>query len=879
MTSEKTVHTSANLRQQTVISDIANTYDEEGKLKTTIDNIEKTRSEYVPIVDDDYDYDYGKESYIRTDYVDGKQTSITKQEEDFSGNLLREEVTTGNASNQDKIVESEVNTYSNDGMGRLKTTRDQDGTLTEYSYDELGREIKTVITNGSKQETEQKTYYPNGQVKTETAVDGTTTSYKYDSMNRVISKTVSKGTESFTWNTSYEYGDVMIRTGKGGNLATETISNVYIQKEINPNGKVTSITYTNGKGQVVRKQENGSNTDYTYDQNGNVVVEVVSGVQAGKEEYTTLTVSVYDENARVTHSIKNPVYKNGTFSYDKNSSSMTKMTYDEKGNVLTSTDANGNITRYEYDETSRINKVTLPDRSGKNQMNYSYIDADADGNATTVTTNAKNAVSTVKVDAGGRTLETVDKNSSGNDIITKEYYDSKGNHIKTLYSNNAYKKYEYDLANKIVTTTSYNSKGTQTGITKSYEDRKGNVIKSIDYTVNDKTITPLRYSGYEYDFLGRKIAEYEIDGTEAPTNEQKVATKISYTYDVDGNVKTVTYGKNSDIKRLTYNYNDFGWLTNIKAIVVKGQGEKEVIVREYKYNSNGTVREMKECTDILNEAVNYITKTYTYDSFCRVSSMVYMNANGKQVETYSYSYDKNSNIVRKNVQYGYSKVDVYENKQYVYNELGQLVETISSNKEGKSTSTFYKYDVVGNRIEMIDNKINCTTKYEYNDLNQLLSSTTINNVTKKETSKIKYAYDQNGNQISKEDAITKESVSYEYDVENRLVNVSGKKTDGTSYTQENRYNGSGQRIYKRDMEIGATTKVDVTRYYYQDGMVAYTTNESGNLKTFNYYGVDNNIIGSTRYNSGNVEYYLYNKDIQGSTTNIRKRSIAGTPKP
>ena len=70
------------------------------------------------------------------------------------------------------------------------------------------------------------------------------------------------------------------------------------------------------------------------------------------------------------------------------------------------------------------------------------------------------------------------------------------------------------------------------------------------------------------------------------------------------------------------------------------------------------------------------------------------------------------------------------------------------------------------------------------------------------------------------------------------------------------------------MEVGATTKVDVTRYYYQNGMVAYTTNESGNLKTFNYYGVDNNIIGSTRYHSGNVEYYLYNKDIQGSTTNI-----------
>ncbi|MDO5292268.1 MAG: RHS repeat-associated core domain-containing protein [bacterium] len=52
-------------------------------------------------------------------------------------------------------------------------------------------------------------------------------------------------------------------------------------------------------------------------------------------------------------------------------------------------------------------------------------------------------------------------------------------------------------------------------------------------------------------------------------------------------------------------------------------------------------------------------------------------------------------------------------------------------------------------------------------------------------------------------------------------------------------------------------------------MVAYTTDESGKLKTFNYYGADNNIISTTRYNSsGAATYYVYNKDIQGSTTNI-----------
>ena len=61
-----------------------------------------------------------------------------------------------------------------------------------------------------------------------------------------------------------------------------------------------------------------------------------------------------------------------------------------------------------------------------------------------------------------------------------------------------------------------------------------------------------------------------------------------------------------------------------------------------------------------------------------------------------------------------------------------------------------------------------------------------------------------------------------YDVENRLSTATVTKKSGTSgnetvsLTQENLYNGDGQRIQKK--EAG-----EVTNYFYEDGMVSYTT--------------------------------------------------------
>ena len=79
-----------------------------------------------------------------------------------------------------------------------------------------------------------------------------------------------------------------------------------------------------------------------------------------------------------------------------------------------------------------------------------------------------------------------------------------------------------------------------------------------------------------------------------------------------------------------------------------------------------------------------------------------------------------------------------------------------------------------------------------------------------------------------------------YDAENRLSKVTRTSTvaDGTeeSFVQENLYNGDGQRIQKKE---GAK----ITNYFYQDGVVSYTTNANDDVKVIqNLLGLEGNII-------------------------------------
>ena len=126
-----------------------------------------------------------------------------------------------------------------------------------------------------------------------------------------------------------------------------------------------------------------------------------------------------------------------------------------------------------------------------------------------------------------------------------------------------------------------------------------------------------------------------------------------------------------------------------------------------------------------------------------------------------------------------------------------------------------------------------------------------------------YDYDANGNQTDVKNTKTGENQTYVYDSENRLSQVSVTKDGKTAVIQQNIYNGEGQRIQKIDGD-------ETTNYYYQNGVVAYTTDTDGNQNSQNLIGTDGNVLATERFQQNATQYYLYNKDIQGGTSSLVK---------
>jgi RHS repeat-associated protein len=222
-------------------------------------------------------------------------------------------------------------------------------------------------------------------------------------------------------------------------------------------------------------------------------------------------------------------------------------------------------------------------------------------------------------------------------------------------------------------------------------------------------------------------------------------------------------------------------------------------------------------------------------------------------ESFTYSYDKNSNIVseRHINNWQFPKLD--ETRTYTYDAQGRLIKSVKTNnlKTADKLTTEYQFDLVGNRRYETENGVRRESKY--NGLNQLIISQGGSPATTTQ-----YTYDANGNQVTAKvgnNAIT----TYTYDTENRMT----RAVKGTEAINTNTYRSDGQRITKTD-KAGTTTN-----YFYQAGVVLYTTDAKDNKTTHNLLGGSDNVIASKRYTGTQANRYVtYNKDIRTSTTTL-----------
>lgn len=672
------------------------------------------------------------------------------------------------------------------------------------------------------------------------------------------------------------------------NQQAEEKSNVKSTTVYNNKNEIVSQSFVDYDGRTVKELSNGLYIDYTYDASGRVFTEYTngtnqnnpSGIDDGK-----LIVKTYDEKGNQTATVTNPEISGNTLKVGKDSI-VTTNEYNQNGNLIKSTDGEGNQTKYEYDEQGRTTKVITPSDATNT---YSYDELIKDGNDRGVVDTVTDALGRVSktTNNGSDQITKIEDIASTKSIVKTYEYDSNGRQTKEIYSDGSYIQNTYeDATGELIKSTRIDDSGNVEGYTQ-YEYTVDDKVKSaIDY----KSGKPYRYTYYEYDAYGRNTGVAEINATSTPTTEKIKDSMIKYVYDVDDNIIKIYYPNSSKdkLKGIKFIYNKDKWITEIDGILSGGDDDTTVI-RKYDYYSNAKVRTIRDYKNFINKGTDYIQRDYSYDKIDRVVSMIYSTSDNPNIvkEKYEYKYDKNSNITYKHELSNYEDSRKDEEVFYAYDEEGRLVKSEKNNKlTYKTVRCTYKYDKVGNRTyesefetdTVVTDQSKTTGYYSYNgynELNQLTSSTVIecadgSNVKSYSKS---YNYDNKGNQISVTDSGKKTNTTYKYDVNSQLIDVEIKTNGVITSKQHNEYNGQGQRILKTDTQIeGNKVNSQTINYYYEGSLLLYTTDEKGNKTSQNIIGNDSNTFATIRYDSGTQTEYFYSKDVQGSVVAILNNS-------
>lgn len=449
-----------------------------------------------------------------------------------------------------------------DAMGNILCTRDANGNTTTLTYDSMNTFAKTTVNPLGHVVTTQ--YYGVdgvatdkglfGQVKSVTDPNNQTTTSEYDAFGRKSKTTTPDGlitTATYNYGIGFTIGTQHVLTStSGAGLATA----------------LTSATYFDGLGRSLKKESTGPDakiivTEVQYDSRGAVrkkslayfkTLESVTGRWATTSydalgrvvrmdspdstrglacfaDWVTVTIDAADHRKRETkdaygRTVRVDEYQSTTSTCDTavgTPYATTTYQYDVQGNLLSVTDAKGNVSTMTYDTLGRKTAMHDPDMG-----NWSYL-YDAAGNLTKQT-DAKGQVLWFQYDALNRRVQ--------KDFTTQ----------KAVGSGDV--RYTYD-----------GSTNNRKGRLQQVVDASGTVVFQYDglgrITQSDKTLDGTTYTTQStYDGLGRlltvtypsapaKTISYAYNGPVLDKVFESTTTYIQYiNYNAFGQAGTTTYG-------------------------------------------------------------------------------------------------------------------------------------------------------------------------------------------------------------------------------------------------------------------------------------------------------------------------------------------------
>ncbi len=703
-----------------------------------------------------------------------------------------------------------------DSAGRVTAKHDAEGYCTEFCHDAVGNIVSEVNQNGG---TTLRTYDANGNLLTVTDAEGNTTRHWYDSMSKLI-RTV----DALGGATVYKYsqaGDLLSVTDASGNTVT--------------------YEYDDYGNKVKETDANGNVKQFVYDANNNLTVTI--------DAQRNVTTHTYDSCNRLV-SVTNAEDRKVCYEYDAlgNRIAVTdakgntvRTTYDANGNILCVTDAKGNIqTAYEY-----------------NELNLAVAVIDAIGNTTEYCYNGIGKTCSI-TDALGHSKQFIyDRRGNNTDVIdalgnrSSMYYNGLGNVTSIHGPTGAKTQYTYDSMGRLVAET----------------NTMNNVVR-IGYNELNRKESYTNGRGqkhrYTYDAMGRMRAHV------------KPEDDVSYTYDKNGNLLTVT-DKNGTISReydelnrvtkytdtfgneIGYEYDKIGNL--IKLTYPDGTAVK------YTYDANNNMTSVTDwagrVTRYTYDENNLVTKvvkpdksvtTTTYDTAHRITSSVERRSTGSLISGYKYTFDDLGRISTE------SCLDKGTKFWYTYDSLSRIVHKLTTDLYGNHMyEESYEYDAAGNIRYTTDNCCE-ENSYSYTSNNRLKSYNGYN-----------VGFDEDGNMLYFYQDGTKCSLTY--DSSNRLLSAkSCKYTYNAENTRIKKVYGSTATTYVYNtvaklsqllvMKKGST----ITKYVYGLGLIGEECNGAFKTYHFDYRGSTVALTNINGVVTNIFTYDTYGKLTEGSSS-------------
>jgi RHS repeat-associated protein len=444
-------------------------------------------------------------------------------------------------------------TFGYDTVGDLTSVTDPDGNAsstagdytTTSTYDTFGQLRTSTDANGHT--THYDAFDPNGYPQTITDATTRATTYTYDVRGNVLTITDPlQHTSSFTYDVYGRPGDASRGSaGFASKIPKDQAAGAYIitpapvydandnaTTATAPNGAVYTAAYDTDDQMSFALDPTDSSgdpqrkTSYTYDKVGNLLT-------------TT------EPNGNLTSTIGDYV---------------TTLAYDEIYEETSTTDALGNKTSYTYDNVGNLSTVVDPRKNGTADPSdlTSRYDYDLAHRPTKVT-DASGKFKTTTYDHDGMTAASTDEDGNTTSYtldprgdVLKVAVPAKNNNGTIVYNTT---QYEYDQVGNTTKTTSPRGVAT-TGVSNdfvsetTYDELNRVATKLSPYDPNDSRYNTPNVTRYTYDSAGR-LAKVSAP----PSNGQTVRNDTTYDYFDNGWTRAST--DPWDIKT-SYDYDSLG---------------------------------------------------------------------------------------------------------------------------------------------------------------------------------------------------------------------------------------------------------------------------------------------------------------------------------